>query len=330
MDCTLEWIARRRSITEIDHYLDDFITMGPPGSQVCKENLDITLRTCADLGVPLAVEKLAGPTTRLTFLGIEMDTLAGTLRLPEDKLSRLCQTLRQWSNRKFCTRRELESLIGHLQHAYCVIRPGRSFMRRMIDLLRPPRRPHHFMRLNRQFRVDLQWWQTFASYWNGIALFPSLRPAKHELTSDASGQWGCGAWSQASWFQFQWPEESKDHHIAFKELVAILLACAVWGDKWRGAQVRCHCDNQAAVQVITARACRDPSLMHLVRCLFFFEAHFQFELVAVHIPGASNTLADDLSRNRLTSFLSKAPSADQVPTPVPPQLPPLLLDHSQD
>ena len=137
----LEWIARQWGITEIDHYLDDFITMGPPSSQVCKLNLDIMLQTCANLGVPLAVEKQAGPTTCLTFLGIEMDTLSGTLPLPEDKLSRLRQALQCWSKCKVCTRRDLESLIGHLQHACRVIRPGRFFLRRMIDLLRPHRRP---------------------------------------------------------------------------------------------------------------------------------------------------------------------------------------------
>ena len=38
-------------------------------------------------------------------------------------------------------------------------------------------------------------------------------------------------------------------------------------------------------------------------------------------------LADDLSRNRLSAFLSKVPSADPVPVPLPPELPELLLDH---
>ena len=280
------------------------------------------------LGVPLAIKKQAGPTTCLTFLGIKMDTLSnspphrGQAQSPPLGPAVLVEA-------QICRRRDLELLIGHLQHACRVIRPVRSFLQGMIDLLRPSRRPHHYIRLNCQFRADLQRWERFASCWNGIALFPPPLQVQYDVTSDASGQWGCGAWSQDSWFQFQWPEESKHHHIAFKELVAVLLACAVWGDKWRGARVKCHCDNQAAVQVITTRSCRDSSLMHLVRCLFVFEAHFRFEVVAMHIPGACNTLADDLSRNRLAS-LSKAPSADQVPTPVPPQLPTLLLDLSQD
>ena len=35
----------------------------------------------------------------------------------------------EWENGKVCTRRELESFIGILQHACKVIRPGRSFLR---------------------------------------------------------------------------------------------------------------------------------------------------------------------------------------------------------
>lgn len=66
--------------------------------------------------------------------------------------------------------------------------------------------------------------------------------------------------------------------------------------------------------------------MRLLRCLFFFEAHHQFELVASHIAGRSNVLADDLSRNFRHLFLSKAPWMNPLPTPVPPQLPALDLE----
>jgi hypothetical protein len=55
-------------------------------------------------------------------------------------------------------------------------------------------------------------------------------------------------------------------------------------------------------------------MMRLVRCLFFVEAWFRFELVATHLPGRENMLADDLSRNRLSDFLSKAQSPDPRPT----------------
>ena len=57
----LEWVARQRGVSEIDHYLDDFVTLGPHATTDCQKNLDIIIQTCTDLGVPLALEKLRGP-----------------------------------------------------------------------------------------------------------------------------------------------------------------------------------------------------------------------------------------------------------------------------
>lgn len=65
--------------------------------------------------------------------------------------------------------------------------------------------------------------------------------------------------------------------------------------------------------------------MHLVRCMFYLEAQYHFDLHAVYLPGAVNTLADDLSRNRRSSFLQKAPEMQWEPVLIPPQIPELLL-----
>lgn len=65
----------------------------------------------------LELSKLEGPSTCLVFLGIEVDTKALQLRLPEDKLQRLRAELREAIGRKSMTRREIQSLAGLLQHA---------------------------------------------------------------------------------------------------------------------------------------------------------------------------------------------------------------------
>ena len=44
------------------------------------------LARCAFLGVPVVSRKTEGPSMRLTFLGIEMDTLFMTLSLPPSKI----------------------------------------------------------------------------------------------------------------------------------------------------------------------------------------------------------------------------------------------------
>ena len=98
-----------------------------------------------------------------------------------------------------------------------------------------------------------------------------------------------------------------------KELIPIIVATAVWGPMWRGQRVRCHCDNMAVIQVFNARTARDSQLMHLLRCLHFIEAAYCFVLVASHVPGIQNELADDLSRNRLCFFCQKATWANPQP-----------------
>ena len=80
----LQWVMLREGVSMVHHYLDDFITIGPPGSDVCNASLDRILAVCRDLGVPLAIEKLEGPSQCLVFLGIEIDTVRCQLRLPAE------------------------------------------------------------------------------------------------------------------------------------------------------------------------------------------------------------------------------------------------------
>ena len=70
----LSWITMTKGVSFSIHYLDDFLTMGPAGSSVCQHNMDIFTQTCNELGIPLAEEKLEGPFTSITFLGIVIDT----------------------------------------------------------------------------------------------------------------------------------------------------------------------------------------------------------------------------------------------------------------
>ena len=85
----LQWVFLKQGVTWVAHYLDDYITVGPPHSEVCQENLGVMLSTCRRLGVPGAPEKCVGPSTVMVFLGFELDTDAMVVRLPEEKLRRI-------------------------------------------------------------------------------------------------------------------------------------------------------------------------------------------------------------------------------------------------
>ena len=330
----LEWCLRDRGVRHIYHYLDDFIVIGPPRSPVCAEALDILSRTCAELGVPIAEHKRDGPTTCLTYLGIEVDTVASQLRLPQGKLQRLQTLLSEWGDRKVCERRQLESLIGTLNHACKVVRCGRSFLRRMLDLLHrapaPAVRPY-LIRLNRAFRSDLMWWHTFAMAWNGVSfLLPPSHLPQLQMASDASGSWGCGAWHGRHWFQLRWDERSAPLSIMAKELLPIVLAVSIWGPRWGGHRIICLCDNKAVVACLHSRTSQVGHIMHMLRALAFVEAQHSFALIPRYIDTKANHLADDLSRDNLSSFRLKVPHACAEATPLPQYLLDLLLDQSLD
>ncbi len=329
----LLWVFYEDGVTSALHYLDDFLFLGSPNGGQCASALTHAMEACQQLGMPLAAEKVEGPCRGLQFLGIFLDTVKLELRLPEDKLQRLCTMIRQWQGKKSCTKRRLLSLIGHLQHACRVVKPGRTFLRRMINLSTIARELHHRIRLNRGFRSDLAWWALFLRDWNGVGMMTSVarRPPQMILTSDASGGWGCGAFSSTGvWFQCQWPGSWARIHITVKELVPIVLACAIWGHQWKGKTVLCRCDNAAGVAIINSGRSKNDLVMHLMRSLFFFTARYNVVLRAVHLPGRHNQAADALSRDNVPLFLRQVPLAEKRPTPLPSELLAILLHRRSD
>ena len=335
----LEWIARSRGVSSMFHYLDDFLVVGAPMSTECAEHLTILLATFKELGVPVAAEKLEGPATRLVFLGIEIDTEEMVVRLPLDKLLELKVLVGKWLSRKSCGRQELQSLAGKLQHASKVVRPGRTFLRRVFEMLSVTGKKYHHIRLNVAFRSDIAWWHMFLEEWNGVAMMPGVVGVEPsvEVYTDASGSIGCGAWWAPHWLQLKWSllEQSEgrsfgDQPITQKEVLPVVLACAVWGSSWKNRRVVVHCDNEAAVTVLNSGYARDSQIMHLLRALFFIKAVYQIELKATHIPGKDNVIADAISRDKLTVLHSQVPPPDPDPTQVPREIQHLLVEGQPD
>ena len=225
----LQWVMAHQGLRCFLHYLDDFLFVEPPNSTGAA--IQRALAIWEALGVPSAPNKAEGPSTSIVFLGIELDTISLTARLPADKLARLQLLVQEWGDKKTCSKRELLSLIGVLQHAASVVRFGRCFLRRMMDLSTSVPELHYHIRLNREFRSDLQWWATFAPQWNGTCMLtPLLQESPHIIVhSDASGAQGFGAYSPNGWFQGKWPARWSSTNITAKELLPIVLAAGMWG-----------------------------------------------------------------------------------------------------
>ena len=79
----------KQGASSLLHYLDDFLTIGPPTPGICNQNSNIITRTYEKLEVPLASEKIEGPATPIPFLGIILDSNKMEACLPPDKLTRI-------------------------------------------------------------------------------------------------------------------------------------------------------------------------------------------------------------------------------------------------
>ena len=299
------WALHDRGVKAALHYLDDFLVLGPPDQPDCGQALATTLALCSELGFPVPSEKTEGPSTTLTFLGIEIDTAQQQVRLPQDNLHRLSATIATWMNladhptpRGSGKKRELLSLIGLLNHAATVVRPGRAFLRSLIDAGAKVHDLYHWIHLNRAARADLAWWHTFLVTWNGTSILPPTGPS-FRVVSDASGSWGCGVIHGNRWFQLQWPESWASVTIATKELAPIVVATTLGGPYWAGKGMQFLCDNAAVVAAVNRGAAKDPTLSHLLQILAFLAAILDLRIMAKHLPGIHNISADALSRNKL-------------------------------
>ena len=304
----------------IIHYLDDFLICAPTREQ-CIHDMETMQSIFSELGVPLASDKTEGPASVLTFLGIEIDTRLGIVRLPPDKMQELSHLLRFWVGRKKCTKRELLSLIGLLSFASKVVKPGRMFLRRLIDLSTRASRLHHHLSLDLEARADIQWWIDFLPSWNGVNFIQSdpVTSVSLRLFTDASNV-GFGAVYGLEWFSLAWSPSLSVLHINVQELFAIVAAVYTWGKAWKNHQILFFTDNMAITQVWRTGTSSNPIIMKLVRNLFFFSATHNINILMKHIPGHSNCLADALSRLQVSKFRKLHKESSDIPACVPPEV----------
>ena len=171
-------MVKQQGIEFLIHYLDDFLLVGRPGTTECSTGLQCLLQSFDTLGFPIALDKLEGPSTCLTFLGFEVELVAMAVCLPSLKLMELKQEVDRvitlLPNDRSCTKKDFESLVGRLAHASQVVQPGKTFMRSLFELLASQRhcKPWHLIRLNVEAQADLLWWSSFIESWNDISIIP--------------------------------------------------------------------------------------------------------------------------------------------------------------
>ena len=146
----------RITSTHIDGYVDDFAS------------IVARLRSAAafaafhalldELGLLRSVEKDQHPDYIRIFLGLEYNLMDMIMTIPQDKVIRAVETLKQWLNRDKCTKTQTQSLLGHLNHLSAVVQAGRAFTAAIVDLLRSDSFPAI---ISPETKLDIEAWVNF-------------------------------------------------------------------------------------------------------------------------------------------------------------------------
>jgi hypothetical protein len=105
--------------------------------------------------------KTVWPCTTLEFLGLKIDSLVMKAHLPPDKLSFLCEMLRNWLAKEKCTLLELQRLTGYLQFCSQDIPHSCSYLHCLFDFTLSFSTLHLSHRILASAHADICWWAVF-------------------------------------------------------------------------------------------------------------------------------------------------------------------------
>ncbi|XP_041649188.1 uncharacterized protein LOC121513473 [Cheilinus undulatus] len=320
LDC---WILlKKHKLPYIIHLLDDFLTVTPPSSSPF-HGLNVLSSSFKELGVPLSLEKTQGPSTSLEFLGITLDSVSFQASLPLEKIHRISLLISNFTLANRCTKRQLLSLLGHLNYAIRIIPQGRSFLSHLLAIAASIPSLHGHISLDKSCKMELKLWQQFLSSWNGISFFYDdyiSKPEDIQLFTDAAPSIGFGSYFNGKWFSAEWPPEflAFTSSSTIHEMYLGIIAAILWGQQWSKKTIAIYSDNQAVVDIINKGRSHSLEIVQFMQKLTLISIQHELILKAFHIPGHCNAIAGSLSRFSFQKFKLLAPDSDPYPTPIPP------------
>ena len=122
----VRFMMREKGFCVID-YIDDYVGVGVPG--VAHDSYNYLVELMRQLGLTISEKKLVPPSTQVVCLGVLIDTERGSISIPDEKLTQICDTVKQWQGKRVCTKRQLQSILGLLLYVHkCVKKKFPSLM----------------------------------------------------------------------------------------------------------------------------------------------------------------------------------------------------------
>ena len=282
-------------------YLDDFVGIHMNKHQAEQAYSDF-LHISDQLGLALNKDKCRAPTHSLQWLGFDVHTINMTVTIPQDRLDEALQQCDGWKTKKTASRKQLQRLIGKLQHITKCVIPGRRFMSRIRKALRdtPYGGTHP---LPDGFYSDVKWFVDYATLHNGIALIPPPLLEPWVVECDSS-KLEAGAHSPTHYYSYKYTAVQKNlmQNIASLEAVNLINALMnLMPPHPQRFSITVNTDNTASQIVLDSGKGQDPILTACARQVWFLAAKFSTSIKVIHKPGIQLVLADSLSRSHQSS-----------------------------
>jgi hypothetical protein len=293
-------VPMREHGVRILNYLDDWLIIAHSRDMLC-EHRDMVLQHLSRLGLQVNRDKSKlCPTQRISYLGMELDSVGQTARLTEERVQSVLNCLKYFQGRSAVPLKQFQRLLGHMAAAAAVTPLGLLHMRPLQRWLhdRVPR----WAWQSGTFRVNItpHCRQTF-SPWSDPAFLragvPLVQVSRHAVVfTDASAN-GWGATYNGHAVSGLWTGPQLHWHINCLELQAVRLALCRLKGLLLHKDVLVRTDSTATVAYINHQGgLRSRRMSRLARHLLLWSQKHLRSLRAIHIPGVLNRAADELSR----------------------------------
>ena len=162
----------------------------------------------------------------------QIDMINRTISIPPEKLQEIVILCKNWASKTYCSKKDLQSLLGSLLYITKCVAPARSFLNRMLHLLRQNTNVSKILLTPPVFQ-DLAWFNTFLANYNGVTFYDQI-PANIEVHLDASLT-GLGGHFGNMIYTLPVPVGFNEYDIvvaATLEMLNIVVAAKIWASHW--------------------------------------------------------------------------------------------------
>lgn len=282
-------------------YLDDSLLVGKTFED-CLNNITKTVEIFDDLGfVVHPIKSVLTPVQKITYLGVEIDTVDMSLTITTERKSRLIEVCQKVVNNRQNVIRDVAQVVGLLVSSFIAVPHGPLYYRtiereKIMALRQNGNRWDKMMVLSDAANREIRWWIANTEGSKGKINIPDPDMI---IKSDASLQaWGAccngiktgGAWSH---------QETETMHINELELMASFLALKSFARGETPQQhVRVYVDNTVAMSCINKMgSSRSTSLNDITKSMWEWCIKRNIWLSAARIAGKDNVEADYESRH---------------------------------